>query len=77
MRNLLVALSAVLFVPALSIAASPQEELAKLAAAGNGVIRLNPSTYDLLTAPKRTWSASVHFTAQDPRRRCHPCKLAV
>ncbi len=78
MRGLLfVSLCAILFAPAPSIAASPQEELAKLAAEGNGVIRLNPSTYDLLTSPKRTWSASVHFTAMDPRRHCHPCRLVA
>jgi len=78
MRNyFFVGLCAILFAPAPSIAASPQQELAKLAVEGNGVIRLNPSTYDLLTSPKRTWSASVHFTAMDPRRRCHPCMFVA
>ncbi|KAF9482772.1 oligosaccharyl transferase subunit OST3/OST6 family [Pholiota conissans] len=57
-----------------SFAATPQEQLALLAAAGNGVIKLNTETYDLLTSPKRTWSASIQLTALDPRRRCGPCK---
>ncbi len=57
-----------------SLAASPQEQLAQLAAAGNGVIKLDATTYDLLMSPKREWSASVQLTALDPRRRCSPCK---
>jgi len=28
----------------------------------------------MLTAPHRNWSASIHFTAMDKRRRCAPCK---
>ncbi|KAI0780830.1 oligosaccharyl transferase subunit OST3/OST6 family [Trametes elegans] len=51
-----------------------REKLAKLAAANNGVIKLDESTYNLLTSPKRDWSATIHFTALDPRRRCAPCK---
>ncbi|EAU88527.1 dolichyl-diphosphooligosaccharide-protein glycotransferase [Coprinopsis cinerea okayama7 len=50
------------------------EQLAELAAANNGVIRLDGPTYDLLTSPKRTWSASIQFTALDKKRACHPCK---
>ncbi|KAF8844944.1 oligosaccharyl transferase subunit OST3/OST6 family [Paxillus ammoniavirescens] len=53
---------------------SPTEELAKLATAGNGVIRLDERVYDILTSPKRTWSASIQFTALNPQRRCAPCK---
>ncbi|KJA27197.1 hypothetical protein HYPSUDRAFT_84107 [Hypholoma sublateritium FD-334 SS-4] len=66
-------LCAILAIPS-SLAASPQEQLAQLAAAGNGVIKLDATTYDLLTSPKREWSASVQLTALDPRRRCNPCK---
>lgn len=51
-----------------------RDQLVKLAAAGNGVIKLDESTYDLLTHPKRTWSAAIQFTAMDKRRRCSPCK---
>lgn len=66
-------LCAIFAIPS-SLAASPQEQLAQLAAAGNGVIKLDATTYDLLTSPKREWSASVQLTALDPRRRCNPCK---
>lgn len=51
-----------------------QAQLIKLASAGNGVIKLDESTFNLLTHPKRTWSAAVQFTAMDKRRRCSPCK---
>ncbi|KAH7889676.1 hypothetical protein F5I97DRAFT_1801624 [Phlebopus sp. FC_14] len=53
---------------------SPHEELVELAAAGNGLIRLDERIYDLLTSPKRTWSASIQLTALNPQRRCAPCK---
>ncbi|PCH38076.1 oligosaccharyl transferase subunit OST3/OST6 family [Wolfiporia cocos MD-104 SS10] len=45
-----------------------------MAAENKGVIKLDESTYNLLTSPKRTWSATVQFTALDKRRRCTPCK---
>ena len=57
------------------LALGAQEDLDRLAVEGNGVIRLNAETFEILTSPKRTWSASVHFTALQPQRRCHPCKL--
>ncbi|KAL1744048.1 hypothetical protein HDZ31DRAFT_64460 [Schizophyllum fasciatum] len=55
-------------------AAAAHEQLAALAAAGDGIIRLDDKTYDLLTAPQRNWSATVLFTAMDKRRRCGPCR---
>ncbi|KAI8998550.1 oligosaccharyl transferase subunit OST3/OST6 family [Trametes punicea] len=73
---LLVPLFALLALP-FCIAASTQsthEKLVQLAASNNGVIRLDENTYNLLTSPQRNWSASIHFTALDPRRRCGPCK---
>jgi len=65
-----------LFLVPLGVAArkSPHQELVDLAAAGNGHIRLDERTFDLLTAPSRNWSAAVQFTAMDARRRCTPCK---
>lgn len=54
-----------------------QQQLSQLAAAGNGIIKLDASTFDLLVAPQRTWSISVHFTALDQRRRCAPCRLEL
>ncbi|KAJ7449828.1 hypothetical protein FB451DRAFT_1146605 [Mycena latifolia] len=58
-------------------AASPdaaRQKLVALAAAGGGLIKLDAASYDLLTTPNRDWSASIEFTALDPRRRCAPCK---
>jgi oligosaccharyltransferase complex subunit gamma len=54
---------------------SPHQHLIDLAAAGNGDIKiLDERTFELLTASHRNWSTSIHFTAQDKRRRCAPCK---
>lgn len=57
------------------LAATPHQQLVQLASAGNGIIRLNPDTFDLLTSPRRTWSATIQLTALDKRRRCNPCRL--
>ncbi|KAF7337098.1 hypothetical protein MVEN_02147400 [Mycena venus] len=53
---------------------SVHQQLVALAAAGKGVIKLNSTSFDLLTAPSRHWSASVVFTSLDPRNGCEPCK---
>ncbi|KAF7363462.1 hypothetical protein MSAN_01002000 [Mycena sanguinolenta] len=50
------------------------QKLVSLAAAGGGLIKLDSNSFELLTAPNRDWSASIEFTALDPRRRCAPCK---
>jgi len=55
-------------------AASTQKQLVQLASTGNGIIRLNADTFDLLTSPRRTWSATIQLTALDKRRRCNPCR---
>jgi len=55
------------------MASNPQADLAALAAKNGGVINLDQKTFDLITSPKRNWTAAVHFTAMDPRRRCKPC----
>lgn len=68
---------ALLFLPfcLAAVKKSPQEDLSALAAAGNGNIKiLDEKTFDLLTAPRRNWSAAIQFTALDKRRRCAPCK---
>ncbi|KAF8894631.1 oligosaccharyl transferase subunit OST3/OST6 family [Infundibulicybe gibba] len=67
--------SILLSIP-LCFAASEQahKQLVDLAAAGNGVIKLDTKTFDLLTASSRNWSASIQLTALDPQRRCLPCK---
>lgn len=73
---LLLPFLALLSIP-FCIAASTQDihdKLRGLAAANNGVIKLDEGIYNLLTTPKRNWSASIHFTALDPRRKCGPCK---
>ncbi|TFK76425.1 oligosaccharyl transferase subunit OST3/OST6 family [Pluteus cervinus] len=72
MPSRLALLYALLLVP-FSLALTTHERLVNLAAAGNGVIKLDTYTFDLLTAPKRNWTAAIHFTALDPRRRCAPC----
>lgn len=51
-----------------------QQQLVDLAAAGNGLIKLDSQTYDLITFPNRNWSAAVQFTALDKKRRCGPCR---
>lgn len=74
----MLAFLALLCIPFSLVAAQgDQKQLADLAAAGNGVIKLDPKTFDLLTSPKRTWSASIHFTALDGRRKCFPCKFVL
>jgi oligosaccharyltransferase complex subunit gamma len=68
---------ALLLIPLTLVSATLEAErnqLVKLAAAGNGVIKLDESTFNLLTHPKRTWSAAIQFTAMDKRRKCSPCK---
>jgi oligosaccharyltransferase complex subunit gamma len=50
------------------------DELVKLASRNNGVVDVDARTFDLLTRPDRDWSATVVFTAMDPRRKCTPCK---
>ncbi|KAF9075284.1 dolichyl-diphosphooligosaccharide-protein glycotransferase [Rhodocollybia butyracea] len=63
-----------LAIPLAFAAKDGKDKLISLAASGNGVIRLDASTFDLLTAPNRDWSVAIQFTALDPRRRCTPCK---
>lgn len=68
---------ALLLLPLTLVSAALEAEhgqLVKLAAAGNGVIQLDEDTFNLLTHPKRTWSAAIQFTAMDKRRRCSPCR---
>lgn len=66
-----------LFALPLCLALSKEQshaELVKLAAAGSGIIKADDRTFDMLTAPNRDWSATIVFTALDPRRKCGPCK---
>src|ERR1700722_3830965 len=56
---------------------SDQQLFAELAAANDGVIRLDDARFALLTSSPRNWSAAIQFTALDPRRKCFPCKGAV
>ncbi|KAI0831399.1 oligosaccharyl transferase subunit OST3/OST6 family [Trametes gibbosa] len=73
---LLLPFLALLSIP-FCIAASAQvahDKLVKLAASNNGVIKLDENLFNLLLTPSRDWSASIHFTALDPRRKCGPCK---
>ncbi|KAH9951937.1 oligosaccharyl transferase subunit OST3/OST6 family [Amylocystis lapponica] len=71
-------LFALFFLPLLVVSAGTVDDnharLVQLANANNGVIKLDESVYNMLTHSKRTWSATVQFTALDKRRRCTPCK---
>lgn len=58
----------------LCLATSEHQQLKNLAAAGNGLIKLDSTSFDILTSPKRTWSASIQLTALDKRRKCNPCQ---
>ncbi|EDR14302.1 oligosaccharyl transferase subunit OST3/OST6 family [Laccaria bicolor S238N-H82] len=69
--RLLVSLLALL---PLCLANSEYQQLKNLAAAGNGLIKLDATSFDILTSPKRTWSASIQLTALDKRRKCNPCQ---
>jgi len=58
----------------LAVLANDQhQQLVRLAAAGSGIIKLDENTFNLLTAPKRTWSTTIQLTALDKRRKCIPC----
>lgn len=73
MRLLASILFCVAFPAALAATSDDHQKLIDLAAAGNGNIKLDPHSFELLTSPKRTWSAAVQLTALDKRRRCGPC----
>jgi len=71
------ALLALLALPSSLAFKTPQQQLVDLAAANNGHITLDEATYDMLTSNKRTWSVAIQFTAQNPQRRCVPCKYVI
>lgn len=80
LRMLWTPILALLLLPLTLVSAAldaEQDKLVKLAAAGNGVIKLDEATFNLLTHPKRTWSAAIQFTAMDNRRKCIPCKCVL
>lgn len=59
----------------LAAVASPYEQLKSLASASkDGVIRLDENTFDLITSPKREWSAVIQLTALSSNMKCTPCK---
>ena len=70
------ALLALAALPLCILAAeSPVEQFVALAnSSPDGVIRLNEQLFDLLSAPKRNWSAVIQFTALGKNMRCTPCK---
>ena len=63
-------------LPAIVLAAkdNARQQLVKLAAENNGVVKLDTKTFDLITTSQRDWSASILFTALDKRRKCAPCR---
>jgi len=64
------------FIPSIYAASREAEhaQLVKLAAANDGVVKLDSTTYKLLTSSKRDWTSSVQLTALDSAFRCAPCR---
>jgi len=50
-----------------------RDRLVALAAANNGIVKLDSETYDLITSPTRDWSAAIQLTALKSFK-CAPCK---
>jgi OST3 / OST6 family, transporter family len=50
------------------------KHLVSLAANNGGVIPLDADLFDKLTAPDRTWSATVQLTALGKVMKCTPCR---
>ncbi|OBZ75117.1 Dolichyl-diphosphooligosaccharide--protein glycosyltransferase subunit 3 [Grifola frondosa] len=74
---MLLPLLALLLAPLCLAAASTESthaKLVQLAASNNGIINLDEHSYNMLTSPERTWSAAIHLTAMDPRRRSGMCR---
>jgi len=75
-RMLLLSLLPLFAISALAAKkASPDahDQLVALAAANNGVIKLDDDSFGLLTSPNRNWSAVVQLTALKAFK-CAPCK---
>lgn len=72
--TMLLPLLALSFIPSVFSLSSEHQQLVSLARSGNGVIKLNTSTWHQLTSQKRTWSAVIEYTALDPSLKCTPCK---
>lgn len=67
-------LPALLAFPAVFATSDAHSRLVELSKASDGPLRLDDKLFNLMTAPDRTWSASIQFTAMDKRRRCSPCR---
>ncbi|KAF8495608.1 oligosaccharyl transferase subunit OST3/OST6 family [Gautieria morchelliformis] len=52
---------------------SPRERFTALAAANDGIVKLDDELYNLLTSPSRDWSAAIQLTALKSFK-CPPCK---
>lgn len=74
-NNSMLFLSFLLVLPTCLAAAKPssREKLAAMAAANNGVVKLDSETYNLITSPTRDWSAAIQLTALHSFK-CAPCK---
>jgi len=53
---------------------SVHKHFVSLAANNGGAIPLDTDLFDQLTAPDRTWSATVQFTALGKAMKCAPCR---
>jgi oligosaccharyltransferase complex subunit gamma len=50
------------------------KKLTALAAANDGVVKLDSALYDVITAKDREWSVAVQLTALGKEFKCAPCK---
>ena len=74
MLSRLLTLSLGLLALPLAFANPTAEKLAGLAAKNGGVIKLDPSLYELITGPDREWNAVVQLTAMGDQFKCAPCR---
>ncbi|KAF8522288.1 dolichyl-diphosphooligosaccharide-protein glycotransferase [Hysterangium stoloniferum] len=54
--------------------ADAKSKLIALAAANNGVVKLDDESYNLLASPDRDWSSVIQLTALGGAFKCPPCK---
>jgi len=63
-----------LLLPLLSLAISAEDRFISQAKANKGLVVLDSKAFEQLTAPDRTWSATIQLTALGSNYRCAPCK---
>jgi oligosaccharyltransferase complex subunit gamma len=74
MRILLFPLLSLVSVVYAAERSAAHTKLISLAHTNGGVIKLDSSTYELITSADREWSATIQLTALSPTVQCVPCK---